>query len=338
MSECDKDEKDPRALQPNSDQFTLPSILGGPAGRAIATLIGSAVEIPAEYLRSWAGEVRARGEGRAELIRRLSNRAAEVYENDPEIVGRFASRYIDEGIIKQSNREAIARKVIEKLTSSQSEGSHSFEENSESISDDWMHYFSTKAENISQDKFREIWAKLLISEIKKLGFVSRNLMDIVEKLDARSLEGVSKFGSRSGSDSIIVTKEDSLIEKLEMQSIGLVLGAEAGLQNKLTPNEKMYASYKLDSINMYLVKLEDNKEIALKCLYITPAFIELIDILDLRNKNIVGNYLVKALSEKISKFEIYSVEYNEQGVVPGTALKFWPSFAGHGAEFGFSVR
>ena len=128
------------------DELNLPKIVAGPAGEAIARLIGGAVDIPAAWLNQVAQGFKDKTEAKTLVSKAVADAAAGLARNDPEVVQRAAHALLSKELRHQTNREAIARKVLKKL-------SEDPDVQAKKIEDDWLNVFERYAEALFEFLF-----------------------------------------------------------------------------------------------------------------------------------------------------------------------------------------
>lgn len=216
------------------NHVSLPSVIAGPAGRAISRLIGAAAEIPAAYLEGQAKLVSSSFQAKADLHRSMSAAAAEKYTQDPEIIERFGRRWLSDEIIRQSNRESISKKAITQLESESSGSENQINDKpQEDVDSDWLRRFGNHAQEVSQEEFQAIWAKMLAGEIRKPGSVSKAVLDtlaIVEADDIRLIENYANL--RVNGNFIPLSQGEKRFDELiRLEELGLVQGSSMGFSN-----------------------------------------------------------------------------------------------------------
>lgn len=80
----------PGSLSGFIDKLNLPSMIAGPAGTAIARLVGAAVDVPVAYLEIFARAIRARAEAKDAVNKEIATAAAHFAAGDSDLVARAA--------------------------------------------------------------------------------------------------------------------------------------------------------------------------------------------------------------------------------------------------------
>ncbi|MBL4873737.1 MAG: DUF2806 domain-containing protein [Rhodobacteraceae bacterium] len=155
----------------------LPQLLAGPAGKAISRLVGSAVEVPAAYIDAFTESIKDRTKAKSKLTQAMGEKAAEMAVADPDLMDRAMNSFLGRQFRAQTNKEEIARIVVEELKSDPPS------QDSEGPSEDWLNKFERYAEDASSEDLRLMFAKLLAGEIRSAGSISAATLHFVSMLD-----------------------------------------------------------------------------------------------------------------------------------------------------------
>ena len=158
----------------------LPSILAGPAGRAISRLVGAGVEIPASWLEGVSQARVDKTEARSFVSAAIAKKAAELAVADPAIMERAMHGMLQREYRQQGNREAIAGIAVQEL------GGAEICDFKEEVSEDWLSKFGTYASDVCSDDLRMLFGKTLASEIEKPNTVSISTLHFTSMLDPES--------------------------------------------------------------------------------------------------------------------------------------------------------
>ncbi len=103
----------PSGLSGFIEKLNLPSMVAGPAGTAIARLVGAAVDVPVAYLENFARAIRARTEAKDAVNKEIATAAAHFAAGDSDLVARAAYVIVAKEFRRQKNKEEIAVRTIE---------------------------------------------------------------------------------------------------------------------------------------------------------------------------------------------------------------------------------
>src|SRR6266481_4300893 len=158
------------------DQLNIPKIVAGPAGDAIARLIGGAVDIPAAWLNRVAQGVKDKTDAKSVVSKAVADAASNLAKNDPEIVQRAAHSLLSKELRHQTNRESIARKTIENLAEDPTAETTTPDE-------DWLNVFERYAEDASSDRLQDLWGRIFSGQLRKPRAFSLQTLRFVSELD-----------------------------------------------------------------------------------------------------------------------------------------------------------
>lgn len=240
----DDENNDASGLPAWIEHASLPSVLAGPAGRAVSRLIGAAVEIPAAYLEGQAKSIRASFDAKADLKRTMSAAAADLYSQDPQIVERFGRRWLSDEIVRQGNREAIAQQAVNELEEETPSNSIESEAAERDVDSDWLRKFGDYAQDVSNEDFQLLWAKILAGEIRKPGSVGRAVLDVLAHLEQDDIPLIEKYARLRVAENFIPLprENNNLIELIRLEELGLIQGSNMGF-NKTGKNQPNGVSY-----------------------------------------------------------------------------------------------
>jgi hypothetical protein len=215
--------------------LNLPEIVAGPAGKAISRLIGASADIPAAGIERVVQGIRNKTAAKQKISEALADAAAKMVVADQDLVHRAADSFLAKELRRQSNKEAVAQKVLEHLGSAQDQPSIS---NSEDVEEDWLNVFERYAEDASSERLQDLWGRILAGQIRNPRTFSLSTLRFVSELDQQTaslFEAVSD--SIFNGDMIPKTKVESLKSRLQLAEAGLISGAAGGLVTKITCGE-----------------------------------------------------------------------------------------------------
>jgi hypothetical protein len=207
------------------EELNLPKIVAGPAGEAIARLIGGAVDIPAAWLNRVAQGIKDNTEAKSEVSKAVAEAAANLVKNDPEVVQRAAHSLLSKELRHQTNREAIARKTIQNLAEEPAAQTTKPE-------DDWLNVFERYAEDASSDRLQDLWGRVLSGQLRKPKAFSLQTLRFVAELDEQVVSLFEKWSPHViGSDYIANPPKQGqgFTELLHLEHCGLISGGTGQL-------------------------------------------------------------------------------------------------------------
>jgi Protein of unknown function (DUF2806) len=202
------------------DQFNLPKILAGPAGEAIARLIGGTVDIPAAWLNGVVQGIKDKTEAKTVVSKAVADAAANLARNDPEIVQRAAHALLTKELRHQANRESIARKTIEHLEDTPQEQTTAPDE-------DWLNVFARYAEDASSERLQNLWARILSGQLKHPKIFSLSTLRFAAELDEDTAALFEKWSPQIVSADFIPfipNEGEGFTELIKLDDAGLVSG------------------------------------------------------------------------------------------------------------------
>lgn len=103
---------------------------------------------------------------------------------DAKLVKRAASRLLESEIRRQANIESITAKAVTHLPETVSP---------DPVNPDWVTRFLNAAQDASDEQLQEVWARLLASEIKQPGSISRRTLSVVNDLSPNDAKLFAKI-------------------------------------------------------------------------------------------------------------------------------------------------
>jgi hypothetical protein len=215
------------------DELNLPKIVAGPAGEAIARLIGGAVDIPAAWLNRVAQGVKDKTEAKSVVSKAVADAAANLAKNDPEVVQRAAHALLSKELRHQTNREAIARKALENLSEDPGETSK--------VEDDWLNVFERYAEDASSERLQDLWGRILAGQLRRPTSFSLQTLRFVSELDEHMVSLFEKRSVRVIDADFIANppkQGDEFTELIQLEDFGIVVGTTGNLSKTLSAGEE----------------------------------------------------------------------------------------------------
>jgi Protein of unknown function (DUF2806) len=225
------------------DKLNLLKMLAGPAGEALARLIGGTVDIPAAWLNSVAQGIKDKTEAKTVVSKAVADAAANLARNDPEIVQRAAHALLTKELRHQANRENIARKTLEHLGETPQEKITAPDE-------DWLNVFARYAEDASSERLQDLWARILSGQLKRPKIFSLSTLRFAAELDEETASLFEKWSTQIvEADFIpfIPTEGDGFTELIKLEDVGLLTGV-IGQVSKLHKDPPAPESIKIISV------------------------------------------------------------------------------------------
>lgn len=165
----------------------LPQLLIGPAGKSISRLIAGATDIPAAWLEQKAQAIRDVTDARSKVMLTLADKAAQLGVQDEKLLERGLDSLLGKAFREQTNREAVAKKVVEDLADKPPPS------DSPGPSDDWLNVFESYADKATSEHLRETLAKVLAGEIRRPSSFSLHTLQflaVVDQPTANAAKGI----------------------------------------------------------------------------------------------------------------------------------------------------
>jgi hypothetical protein len=175
--------------------------VAGPAGEAIARLIGGAVDIPAAWLNRVAQGIKDDARAKSEVSKAVAEAAANLAKNDPEVVQRAAHSLLSKELRHQTNRKSIARRAIQNLAKEPAA-------QTTKPDDDWLNVFERYAEDASSDRLQELWGRILSGQLRKPKAFSLQTLCFVAELDEPVVSLFEKSSRMSSAVITLLTRQD----------------------------------------------------------------------------------------------------------------------------------
>lgn len=190
-------------------------------GKPFEKLIGEISKALGTYYKPKAIRNEAEAEAiKIEIIAKANAKKAIIeYETETELINRTKERLFHQEITRQKNIEEIAEKSIKYLPDTVSD---------DPLDSDWRTRFFNKAQDISEEKTQEIWAKILTDELTKPGTISIRTLDVISNITKKEAELFQIACSLATSQSYIL-KPNNGIEKFGLTFSNILSLRDAGL-------------------------------------------------------------------------------------------------------------
>lgn len=156
----------------------LPSVLAGPAGKAISRLIGATADIPAAWLEGVSQDIRDRTTARSMVTRRLADVVSEDVLHNEETKQRALNSMLSRAYRAQMNKDAVARAALGYLEQTDTKAADTDEP-----SQDWMNKFERYAEDASGEEIQLLFGKILAGQLRRPSAVAASTLHAVSILD-----------------------------------------------------------------------------------------------------------------------------------------------------------
>jgi hypothetical protein len=254
----------------------LPGALSRSALGALNRLVSGAADIPATYLLGLKEQIEDRNYERRLLRRKLAEAAISVASHDKMLVNRTLDRLMNEQVRKQENREAIAREAVLLLENT---GKEDVNPTDHQVAGEWLSSFEKFAEDATSEDLRNLWARVLVGEIKSPGSFSRQTLRFLHDLDSHAAVSFEKISKLTLGGRIYYDDESGEIfsHLLTLDALGVVSGVGGFVQMECSTDEQ--GRFTINGEQFSLVGLSDpNAKIAIEATPLTKMGLELIKI------------------------------------------------------------
>jgi uncharacterized protein DUF2806 len=163
----------------------IPKVFQKPLAKAANRLILGLVEVPAAALGAKAKDINHEQVIRAKVRDALADEAIAQIPGNIEIGKRALDYFAADVFRKQQNREEVLRHAAEELAQSplqQDAVTQQQTVTAESLDDEWLNHLARHAENVSTERMRNLFGRILAGEIRRPGSYSMFTMDFLSKL------------------------------------------------------------------------------------------------------------------------------------------------------------
>lgn len=291
------------------DGLNLPKLIAGPAGDALARLIGGAVDIPAAWLHRVAQGVHDKTEAKSLVSKAVAAAAADLARNDPAIVQRAAHSLLAKELRHQTNREAIAYKTVQLIShKALDESGAAVEERLHAVNEDWLNVFARYAEDASSDRLQELWSRVLAGEIRRPHAFSLQTLRFIAEIDeqiAADFEAIAPSVINGGFIPYPSQEGHQFERLLRAADFGLTTFPSANLQNSFNVSNPgagsfvgFSCSYKSHS---FVVTYDQAAEVHIACVLLTRIGQEI--------------YSITQAEDDLEEARRFAAEYGKDGVV-----------------------
>lgn len=163
--------------------------------KAFSRLCSASIDIPAAYLEGKASEIRAEYESRIKIMSVTSEQIAEQMRVDPEYARTAAKKFGERIIREQVNLDMISEIAAKELKKDNHIGNQPSSE--ETINDDWMNTFETRARLKSTDDMQQYFGRVLAGEIRSPNSFSVKTVEILSNFDQEAAKTFRRLCSLS---------------------------------------------------------------------------------------------------------------------------------------------
>lgn len=234
---------------------------------------------------------------------------------------------IDAGIKEREMRKLVNKmRVVEAALDDIKGSAEEQEETDEPMSEDWLNYFESYAENVSSEELRSLWARVLAGEIRNPRSFSLRTLRLLSEIDAATAKSFESFVSDRITDDSLLKREGlegaELFEAIELEEAGLFQDVVfSTLQRTFDVNDDQQ-NIIVDSGFVAIIKVrEGTTQLNYPIVKITRVGIELCKLLTPRNpinslEKISQHFIDKGVAEKVTVAKV--LEQN------GTQIRWVP--------------
>lgn len=280
-------------------------------GKGIYGIITSASEIPIAHIKNKTEKIKLIGEIEREFIKKAVEHPLNQIESNPELAKRILENYGIKLIEEQINKEQVAQKTLEYLSTQEIPTNKP--ENP--LSQDWLTTFWNIASTKSEEEIQNILTKILSNEIINPGTLSLHTLQTLSVLDSKVGNIFANFCNMSFDDgrstffihpnvfafqNIGNTGEFgfSFEDLLDLDGANLIRSAESIKLNFSKPDGYVDGEYQYDDLDYasYKAKL-DFSGAQLNLIYFTQAGKELRKLIPMQ----INETYTKALKERLGE-------------------------------------
>lgn len=222
---------------------------------------------------------------------------------------------IDAGIKEREIRKLFNKmRVIEAAIDDVKGFAEEQEETDEPMSEDWLNYFESYAENVSSEELRSLWARVLAGEIRNPRAFSLRTLRLLSEIDAATAKSFESFVSDRITEDSLLKREglegSELFEAIELEEAGLVQDVVfSTLERTIKVNENQQ-SIIVDNGFVAIIKVrEGTTELKCPIVKITRVGIELCKLLTPRSpmnslEKISQHFIDKGVAERVTVAKI----------------------------------
>ena len=235
-----------------------------PVSKGVGKLIGMASEQIGYRIQSTNNVIRAKADAEIRLIEVRTEIIVDTLQAAALNEAKIASIYAVDGIAvarenvslnrRQRHFEQIVLKAAIELSSTPDSAV-----NDTKVDDDWTNQFFSYAQDIGNEELQFLWAKLLASELKRPGMISRRTLDVVKTLTRDNCETFTTLCTyvwhcESIRETLVILNTDwigQLGSPVGIQLTDLLLLMDGGLVENLSTYDDYGIKHSANSFNYF---------------------------------------------------------------------------------------
>lgn len=307
------------------EKLNLPTIIAGPAGKAISRLVAGVIDIPAAYLDSFAQSIKDKTAARSTVHQEVSVAAARLAAGDTDIVARAAHNLLAKEYRRQKNKEDVARKTIELLEVDTEKNGGAEAKPSKpppDVDNDWLNVFEKYAEDASTERMQTLWARVLAGEIRRPQSFSLKTLRFLAEVDQKTAKLFQKHASCVANGDFIPCppkQGPEFSELLTLENAGLISGTHGQLHQTFTIPEEFTSLPLLFGQEMLVVGFNRAIDVRLPVVLLTDTAQEILSITDLQPN--IGK--MREVADKFPKDHVMTINHISTHTIPPTKTVLW---------------
>lgn len=261
----------------------LPQVLlGKAAGRALSSLVGGGLAIPAAWLEQRAQAIRDRTRANSAISAAIAKKAGATAGKDDELVDAMIEAALPDLIRKAENRRATAAIAADLLELDPAPS------DTPEPPQDFMNVLIRYAEDASSEDLRAVFAKALAGELRSPGSVSLRTLNVLSMMDQKLANAIRGVMGYVGHDNLLpingpFDRSPLYRDVVRCQSAGLF---DFGSANIKTVNEFGFTWWTWPGDIFLLVRGEPGESVRLSGTILTDIGLEVAQIVrgDLQNE------------------------------------------------------
>jgi Protein of unknown function (DUF2806) len=243
--------------------------------KALGRLIAVGGENLASRMEHDTSRRQARAEAEADIIDVSGGYLGSQITDQGPFTERALEFAFGDSVLKQSNREKIARLAIEDFTT-KSAGQTA--DAAAEIDEDWLNSFSDLASQKSNAEIQGLWARILSGKIRQPSSFSLKSLELLASLDTRDAHLIHKVLSYSINRSFIYKAPmfNDLTRFITGEDLGALSGTAGGLQMGFDVTSGPSQTGFLMSGVLLIVTTPDKRRLDIPCFMLTRFGKELL--------------------------------------------------------------
>ena len=246
----------PESSSSSSEIFAglnLPTVIAGPAGKAISRLIAGIAEFGSAWLQGLAQQIGDSAAARSAGQKAIGDAAAKIAASDDALVQRAVHALVAKEYRHQKNKESVVLKTIDILKNTNDQNPLTTPPD---VDDDWINVFERYAEAASSERFRDLWARVLAGQIRKSGTFSLRTLRFISELDADTAQLFEKWAPAVINGDVIQTppqvRGTNFADLLRLQEAGLINFSSGTLlrRHTVSKRDKIAFRYKTHAVGI----------------------------------------------------------------------------------------